>query len=83
MPLIVTNMIAANSAYPLRAKSVSMYRKSANPSTMPGIGPAMAKRIVDYRRDVRRFDHPGQLSNVKGIGPKKLKLLLEHVTVGP
>ncbi|MCU0607708.1 MAG: helix-hairpin-helix domain-containing protein [Candidatus Edwardsbacteria bacterium] len=50
---------------------------------LPGIGPAMARRIAEHRRTVGRFRSPRELGRVKGIGPKKLKLLLEHVTVGP
>jgi competence ComEA-like helix-hairpin-helix protein len=50
---------------------------------LPGIGPAMAQRIAVYRRTEGRFRTPRELGNVKGIGPKKLKLLLEHVSVGP
>jgi competence ComEA-like helix-hairpin-helix protein len=50
---------------------------------LPGIGPAMAQRIAVYRRTEGRFRTTRELGNVKGIGPKKLKLLLEHVSVGP
>ncbi len=50
---------------------------------LPGIGPAMARRIVDYRKTGGKFRTARELGNVKGIGPKKLKLLLEHVSVGP
>lgn len=50
---------------------------------LPGIGPAMARRIAEHRSAEGKFRSPRDLGKVKGIGPKKLKLLLEHVTVGP
>ena len=45
---------------------------------LPGIGPAMAKKIVDFRT-AKPFSDPGQLVRIKGIGPKtyaKLKPFL-------
>ena len=50
---------------------------------LPGIGPAMAQRIAEYRSTEGRFRTARELGNIKGIGAKKLKLLLEHVSVGP
>ncbi len=45
---------------------------------LPGIGPAMAKKIVDFRAS-KPFQDTGQIVRIKGIGPKtyaKLKPFL-------
>ena len=38
---------------------------------LPGIGPALAKRIVQYRSQIGRFTRVEQLLEVPGIGKKK------------
>ena len=40
---------------------------------LPGIGPALAERIVAYRREHGDFDSLEALDQVKGIGPKTLQ----------
>ncbi|MFO0842870.1 MAG: helix-hairpin-helix domain-containing protein [Gemmataceae bacterium] len=45
---------------------------------LPGIGPTLAKRIVD----ARPFAAVGELRRVKGIGAKTLERLRPHVAVG-
>ena len=39
---------------------------------LPGIGPALAQRIVISRKNEGRFAHANELMRVKGIGPGRL-----------
>ncbi|MBP7148450.1 MAG: helix-hairpin-helix domain-containing protein [Acidobacteria bacterium] len=41
-------------------------------ASLPGIGPALAKRIVDFRKEKGPFRKPEDLLAVQGIGPKLL-----------
>ncbi len=42
---------------------------------LPGIGPALAARIVEHRSKIGRFTGLGDLDNVSGIGPMTLEKL--------
>ncbi len=48
--------------------------------TLPGIGPSMAQRIVEYRQR-RPFGSVDDLLDVRGIGEKKLAKLRPYVKV--
>jgi competence protein ComEA len=50
---------------------------------LPGIGPAKAQAIVDYRKLNGPFKSVDDLKNVKGIGAKRLDKLRADLTVGP
>lgn len=48
---------------------------------IPGIGPILAKRIIDYRAEHGRFTDISQLQEVEGIGPKKFEKIKKYVTL--
>ena len=48
---------------------------------LPGIGPVLARRIVEWRRGHGAFNSVDDLNHVKGIGEKKLRQLKPLVMV--
>ena len=50
---------------------------------LPGVGPGLARRIVEERQRRGRFEGPVGLRSVLGVGPRKLAALRELVTAAP
>jgi len=49
--------------------------------SLPGVGPVLAQRIVDWRTEHGRFTSVEELGEVSGIGDKLLSQLRPKVTV--
>lgn len=65
-----------------RSQRVDLNRATvAEFDQLPGVGPVLAKRMVDYRKSIGRFHAVEDLRAVKGIGKKKLEQLKPFVTV--
>lgn len=51
--------------------------------SLPGIGPALARRVVAHRQSAGKFQSVEDLRQVKGIGQKTLDRVRPLVTVAP
>lgn len=49
--------------------------------SIPGIGPATAKSILEYRAKVGKFNKIEEIINVKGIGEKKFQKIKDRLAV--
>lgn len=51
-------------------------------TTLPGIGPSYAQRIVEHREKNGPFKRPEDLLAVRGIGDKTFERIRDRITVG-
>lgn len=56
---------------------------SAELDKLPRVGPKVAQRIIDYRKEFGPFKRIEDLMKVKGIGEKTFAKLKDMVTIGP
>lgn len=46
---------------------------------LPGIGPVLARRIVETRKQIGRYDTPEDLLRVRGVGPRLLERIRPRI----
>jgi len=71
------NKTTVTAAAPVNINTAS----STDLEKLPGVGPAMAQRIVEYRQKNSGFKKIEDLMQVKGIGEKKFLRLKPLVTI--
>ncbi|MFC1558407.1 ComEA family DNA-binding protein, partial [candidate division KSB1 bacterium] len=48
---------------------------------LPGIGPKLSERIIQYRKDKGKFKTKRELIKIKGIGEKKIEKILPLICI--
>jgi competence protein ComEA len=75
--------LAAEATKSSPASKVNINTATADQLTaLPGIGPKLAARIVEYRQKAGGFKSVQEVVNVKGIGEKSFEKLQPHLTIG-
>ncbi|MCP4633834.1 MAG: helix-hairpin-helix domain-containing protein [candidate division Zixibacteria bacterium] len=47
--------------------------------SLPGIGPVLAQRIVEYRESGKEFASRDDLIKIRGIGQKNVEKIMPHI----
>jgi competence protein ComEA len=74
----VTGVDGAPSTVPIDLNTATVVQLDA----LPGVGPATAASIVEYRTKIGRFKSVNQLLDVPGIGEAKLTAMRKRLVVG-
>ncbi len=91
-PAVLMLALAAGSARPLEAQAVvgaTAAQVNLNTATatelerLPGVGPAMVTRILEYRQKNGGFKKIEELMNIQGIGEKRFLELRPQIVVTP
>jgi competence protein ComEA len=87
MAVVMATLLAATPSV-AAGKSAPTEKVDLNAATveqltaLPGVGPKLAARIIEYREQAGRFRSAEELLNVKGIGEKNFKKIEQWLTVG-
>jgi competence protein ComEA len=75
--------VALAAAKPTPTAKVNVNTATAEQfTTLPGVGPKLAARIVEHRQKAGSFKSVQELLNVKGIGEKNLEKIQGYLTMG-
>jgi len=79
--------LAPVSALAQKTKAVSSEKVNLNTAsveqlqTLPGVGLETAKKIIEHRTKVGKFNKIDEILNVKGIGEKKFQKMKDRLVV--
>ncbi len=79
--LAPTSVLAQKSKSTLTEKVNINTATAEQLQTLPGIGPALAKAIIDHRTKNGKFGKIEELINVKGMGQKKFQKMKDRLVV--
>jgi competence protein ComEA len=81
-PTTPTDPNTPTAPHPAKTNLINLNSATATDlELLPGVGPVLAKRIIDFRRSHGGFLNVQGLLEVKGIGDKTFKEISAHVTV--
>jgi len=85
--LVCLGLVMIPAAWAQQTKPVPADKVNLNTATvdqlqaLPGIGPALAQRIIEYRNKAGKFTKIEEVLNVKGIGEKMFQKMKDRLTV--
>lgn len=85
--LCIGLVLAPAAAMAQKSKAASTDKVNINTATaeqlqtLPGIGPSLAKTIIEHRTKSGKFNRIEELINVKGIGEKKFQKMKDRLVV--
>ena len=81
MPASKSSAVVQSGIQPKSQSLININTATASElESLPGIGPAIAQRIIEYRNVHGNFSRPEDLINVRGIGKSKLAQVLPHIS---
>jgi comEA protein len=79
---ICSASVLAQKPNPVSAEKVNLNTASVEQlQSLPGIGPVIAKSIVEYRTKVGKFNRIEEIINVKGVGEKKFQKIKDRLVL--
>jgi competence protein ComEA len=88
LALAIATLVVSGSSFAAPAKAAPAGKVNLNTATVeqlttvPGVGPKLAARIVEQRQKSGSFKSVQEIVSVKGIGEKNLVKLQTYLTVG-
>jgi competence protein ComEA len=80
--MLIPFSVPAQQGKPATAEKINLNTATSEQlQTLPGIGPALAERIIAYRTKVGKFTKIEELLNVSGIGEKRFQQFKDRLTV--